>query len=752
MRSFTFFTFDTSYFKPYFLTLKTTFLLFFGLFFWALSTQAQKPNEHKKYYIHRASSVIKIDGKATEQAWQDAKTEREFHQVLPMDTSMAWVKTEVKLCYDDKNLYILFVNYDSLDGPLMVESMRRDFSFSKNDNDLVFIDTFNDLTTGFSFGSNAGGGQWDGLMSNGSNVDISWDNKWQSEVSKTDDYWIWEAAIPFKTLRYKEGIDHWGINFSRNDLKSTEKSAWAPVPRQFPTASLAHTGDLIWDNPPPKPGRNISLIPYVNIGGTKDFENNKPGEFNREVGLDAKIGLSSSLNLDLTINPDFSQVDVDVQITNLDRFELFFPERRQFFLENGDIFNSFGYNRLRPFFSRRIGLNAPIYYGGKLSGKLNNQWRIGAMSMQTGKSTSGQAGSMFNVLSLQRRVLKRSYVSGIFVNRDLIGSNNPDATNALGAYNRTAGLEFNLASEDNKWEGKTFVLKTFTPLREEENTIIAGDLSRTTKNLAFGMQIESVGKGVQANEVGFVQRKNYVLLNPSLEYIFFPSKGIILSHGPGFFINQFLNRGTGKNFEYLYVLTYNATFRNRSVLRGFRSQDYVELQNNFDPTNYTGHQINAFSNHTWNAFGLSFDSKPQSVFTYGFNTRFGGYYADGNRTRLGANMGYRIQPYASLLLSGEYNHIEFKSDGRLPEALKNTEHDLWLLSSRLDVTLTNKIYFTNFVQYNKQQNNLNINTRFQWRYSPASDLFIVYTDNYLAENIQVRNRALVLKFTYWWNM
>ncbi|MEJ7675984.1 MAG: DUF5916 domain-containing protein [Chitinophagaceae bacterium] len=180
-------------------------------------------------------------------------------------------------------------------------------------------------------GHNAAGAQWDGMLYSGGSADLNWDNKWVSVVKSYTNKWIFEAAIPFKSIRYKKGITKWGINFSRLDIKVAEKSSWAPVPRQFPTASLAYTGNLIWDQPPPDPGKNVSIIPYALAGFTKDFHNNTKVDYKKNIGADAKIALTSSINLDLTVNPDFSQVEVDKQVTNLDRYELFFPEKRQFF-------------------------------------------------------------------------------------------------------------------------------------------------------------------------------------------------------------------------------------------------------------------------------------------------------------------------------------------------------------------------------------------------------------------------------------
>ena len=241
-----------------------------------LTLQAQKKNESYQYPIRPATSAIKIDGIIDEAAWQSADEVSDFFMVLPMDTSRAQVKTAVRMTYDNDNMYIVAVCYNGFQGEPVVESLRRDFNFGKNDNFIVFIEPFNDQTNGFAFGSNAVGAQWDGTMFNGGSVDLSWDNKWTSEVKTYADKWVFEAAIPFKSIRFKDGVTNWGINFSRNDLKTTEKSSWAPVPRQFPTASLAYNGSLIWDKAPPAPSVNISAIPYVLGGLTKDYANKKP--------------------------------------------------------------------------------------------------------------------------------------------------------------------------------------------------------------------------------------------------------------------------------------------------------------------------------------------------------------------------------------------------------------------------------------------------------------------------------------------
>jgi Domain of unknown function (DUF5916)/Carbohydrate family 9 binding domain-like len=718
------------------------FLLFMAIVF---GGNAQKKNEAYELDIRKANAPIRIDGVVDEADWVQSATATDFFMVLPMDTSRANVRTEVKMTYDDDNLYLLAICYHALPGPYIVESLRRDFNFGKNDNFLLFMDTFDDQTNGFSFGANAAGAQWDGLMYEGGKVDLNWDNKWTSVVKNYDDKWIFEAAIPFKTIRYKKGITKWGINFSRLDLKTTEKSSWTPVPRQFPTAALAFSGSLVWDNPPKDAGVNISVIPYVLGGLSKDYENETPTSQRGEAGLDVKVAVTSSLNLDLTVNPDFSQVDVDRQVTNLDRFELFFPERRQFFLENGDMFNNFGYLTIRPFFSRRIGLTAPIQAGARLSGKIDKNWRIAMMDMQTGEVEKDQLPAQnFAVMALQRRVFARSNIGMLVINKESINYNPSEVTSGpvYSEYNRNLGLEYNLASSNNLWTGKALFLKSFSPQKTEKDYTYAGNLQFASRKLIVSGQYEYVGSGYTA-EVGYVPRTNYIRTNPQASYLFFPKGKTILSHGPKVATSIFFDPSFNQTDSETY-LAYLFNFRKLSTLTVWVAHDYVKLLSPFDPTNSGKDSLATGSEHSWNSTGFEFSSRPQRTLTYSLAGRYGGYYADGTRLFLSWDIGYRIQPYVSILLSSSYNDI------RLPEPWgKNT---FWLVGPRIDITFTNKIFWTTFLQYNEQKDNINLNTRFQWRYRPASDLFIVYTDNYLPSDISVKNHSLVIKFTYWWNL
>ena len=710
---------------------------------------AQKKNANIKYYIHKATDAIKLDGLMNEQSWLKAQAVNKFPMVLPMDTSISKVPTEVRMTYDENNLYIIAICTKVGDGVDMVESLKRDWNFGKNDNFLLFMDTYGDLTNGFSFGTSAVGAQWDGTMFDGGSVDLNWDNKWTSAMYNDATKYVWEAAIPFKSIRYKTGVQEWGINFSRNDLKTTEKSSWAPVPRQFPTSALSYTGSLVWDAPLPAQKNNFSLIPYLRSSVSKEFATNDGTKINQAsvnnsaYGLDAKISLSSSLNLDLTVNPDFSQVEVDRQVTNLSRFELFFPERRQFFLENADLFSNLGFENVRPFFSRRIGLNAAIDFGARMSGKLNKNWRIGLMDMKTSADASKNLlAQNFAVIALQRKLFKKSSLEVFYIDkRNLEENGGTSSALTYNKFNRNFGFEFMLAPKNNTWSGKTILIKSFTPNKIGNDFLNAGNLQYSSRNWIVSWQHEVVGNNYNA-EVGYIPRNNYIKFMPSITRLYFPKSGSILSHGPQFTTTYYYNSkfyliDNTKLFNYLI------TFRDKSTIASVLQNDYVELLAAFDPTRIGKQTLAANTKHQWTSVGFDWISAPQHKFTYYLSTRKGGYYADGKLLSITGNIGYRIQPYVNFDVSATYNHIE------LPQPWGN--NNFFLIGPKVDITMSNKLFFTAFYQYNEQSKNINFNTRFQWRYKPVSDLFIVYTDNYYIGPVFVKNRAVVLKFTYWWN-
>ena len=724
------------------LTMKPKYCFLALLILFSFLTQAQKKNGTYRIHIKRAESPIVIDGIADDKAWESTDVAKDFFMVLPMDQGPATQESEIRMAYDDDHIYLLAIFYNNTRGPNYVESLRRDFAFGKNDNFLLFLDPFNNQTTGFTFGSNAAGAQWDGTMYGGSAVDLSWDSKWVSEVVRDEDKWVFEMALPFKSIRYEKGVREWGINFSRLDLKTSEKSSWTPIPRQFPTSSLALAGTLVWDAPPPAPKFNASLIPYT-LGVVGEEEGNvSTSDF--KYGGDIKLSLSSSLNLDLTINPDFSQVEVDRQVTNLDRFELFFPERRQFFLENADLFANFGYPTIRPFFSRRIGLGVPIDAGARVSGNLNKDWRLGVMDIQTASvEETGQPVQNFGVVSLQRRVFSRSNINLMFVNKESFRyPNEADSLRTLfPKFNRNLGVEYNLGSADNLWSGKAFLLKSFAPDAGDKGIAQAANISYTNRQWSWGIQEEFVGDSYSA-EVGFVPRNSYIRLNGFVGFLFFPKKGRIVSHGPIANASHFFNTDF-RSTDYQNSIAYTLNYTNRSRLEASLVQEFVELLDPFDPTRTGKGTLPAGEKNSWSTVRLQYESKPQALFTYLLDSSLGGYYEDGTRFYFGSELGYRFQPYVSLSTTLSYNNF------RMPAPWNTTE--FWLIGSKADITFTNKIFFATLFQYNEQTRNFNLNSRFQWRYQPASDLFLVFTSNERLTPFTGSTWNLTLKLTFWFN-
>ncbi|MEY2793299.1 MAG: hypothetical protein RJA76_1291 [Bacteroidota bacterium] len=746
-------------------------LLLFAIFsifaFIQLQAQSVRKNANFQMHIKKATSSVKIDGLLNEKTWEQAALASDFYMCNPFDTLCANVRTDVRMAYDDKYLYISAECFLQPGQPFVVESLKRDFNFSANDNFLVFIDTFDDKTTGFSFGANAAGAQWDGQMSEGAKMNLNWDNKWESSTTYNSESWIWEAAIPFKSIRYKDNSKIWGINFSRLDTRQKEKSAWAPVPRQFPTASLAFAGALVWETPPPAPKKNISIIPYILSGNTIDFENNKNNSRN-QIGGDIKVAVTSSLNLDLTLNPDFSQVDVDRQQTNLDRFELFYPEKRQFFIENSDLFDGFGTETIRPFFSRRIGLaynnitklyeQTPITYGARLSGKLTKDWRIGVLNVQAAKVDSAAnpfiPSQNFSMVAFQRKIFSRSNLGFFFINKNsIIEADSQRTKYKFNDFSRTIGFEYNLASSNNFWIGKTFFYKTIGSKESSRNFAHALNLSYKDNDWIAVWRHQWVGEGFNP-EVGYVPRVNYFNINPEFGKIFYPKNKqskLFYAQTKAMVIGYWDIKGN--QTDNTNVVMADFVMKDRSSYSIWTATDYIKLLYDFDATRVGNEKLKTGSEHTWKSIGFNFMSSAIKKFTYSFTSRFGGYYANGARTGITSELAYRFQPYVNLSVALDYNNItdvELKNELGVIKRKLNAE--FWIIRPKVDITFTNKLFFTTYLQINQQTKNVNLNSRIQWRYKPASDIFLVYTDNYFPETMLIRNRSIVLKLNYWLNL
>ena len=721
------------------------------------SANSQKINEAYQFQIKSATSKIRIDGNLDDEAWKSTDVAKDFWLRIPTDTCKATNKTEVRLTYDDDFLYVSAICFKQKGGDVTVESMKRDYSIPANDCFQFILEPFNDLTNGFMFGVNAAGAQLDGLIYEGQSFNLSWDNKWFSETKILDDRWVLEMAIPFKSIRYKKGETRWGVNFVRNYPNAAETSNWTKIGRQYYGLTLAFTGVLAWNTPPPTPKSNISIIPYLLGGISKDFQNNTDATFRKDFGGDAKIAITSALNLDLTINPDFSQVDVDKQVTNLSRFELFFPERRQFFLENSDLFNNFGLDGLRPFFSRRIGLGVPISYGARLSGKLNNNLRVGAMNIQTNSleltDSTKRPSQNFTAFVLQQKIFKRSSIGLMFLDKESLNFNEK-INRGFTDYNRNVGFEYNLASANNLWTGKAMVMKSFSPNKIGNDVMQAYNLSYKALHWNISLQYENVGQNYNP-EIGYVPRRGYYRFSsPEIYYAIYPKKESsgTFFQAPYIMFDYYWN-SNGELTDAVNQFQYFLFRKTNSILQAYLTTNFYKLQYDFDPTNEGNNDVlKAGSEHRYNTFGLVYSSSPRKKYTLRFGGEYGGYFGSGKLSDLSLTVGYRFQPYVSI--SANINNVDI-SDVRIPienKPDKMVNSNFWLVSPKVDITFSNKLFWTTFVQYNEQRQNVNINSRLQWRYQPASDIFLVYTDNYLPGSLTIKNRAIVLKWTYWWNL
>lgn len=743
------------------------FFLSISLFSFAQSNQDNA--SQFQLQIKKATGKIVIDGILDEPDWQSAFPAGNFKQNFPFDSSLANKQTEARVTFDDQFLYISAVCFQP--PKYTVQSLRRDFPNASSDMFFVLIDPFRDKLNGFYFGVTPYGIQKEGLLytsSAGADNNFDWDNKWYSKATRHEDKFIVEIAIPFKTLRFKQnlsGVNEWNINFCRYSLTYNERSTWAPIPRNFRMIDLNFNGKMIWNETPPSPGNNFSVIPFLLGGRSKDFIKNTPGDNDIEAGFDAKIGITPSLNLDLTVNPDFAQVEVDQQVTNLSRFELFFPERRHFFLENNDLFGSFGFRNVNPFFSRRIGLGknvnngenvrVPIIAGARLSGRINKDWRIGLLNMQTNKSaTFGLPSTNFTVAAIQRRVGVRNNLGAIFVNKEEFDNKtSPDR------FHRTAGLDYNLAGKNGRASGKFFIHKNITPVAIKGQYAMGSYFEYNSQKLVYDIAFENIGENYKA-DVGFVPRNGYLRAEGAKSLVFFP-KGKIskwinnLRVGPDF--DVFYGKEDKRVTDWDAGLFFRVSFQNGAELVGALLRwDYTYLFRPFDPTNQGGVELLTGTSYTYFSNRFNFRSNPRKQLFYSLSAKFGKYF-NGTLNQVQTSWNYRMNTFGILSIDANYTRID------LPAPYSDA--NLWLIGPKAELSFSKSVFFNAFFQYNNQTNNFNINARFQWRFKPVSDFFIVYTDNYFASDdpqtmvnnrhvtaFMPKNRAIVAKLTYWFNL
>lgn len=715
----------------------------------------------KQISVTNINSSISVDGILDEQAWLNASPAKEFMQYFPADSVLADQDTEISMVYDDDNLYIGIVCH-SIGDDYIVPSLKRDFRAGGNDNITLLIDPFNDGINAFMFGINPMGVLREGLISGGGvnlqGFTTSWDQKWTGEAQIYDDKWTAEIVIPFSVLRYNADQTIWRFNSYRFDMQSNERTTWVQIPRNQWIFNLGYMGTMNFDAAPKDQGSNISLIPYTISSASKDYEEATPTDYKANFGGDAKVAITTGLNLDVTANPDFSQVEVDRQVTNLDRFEIFFPERRQFFLENADLFGAFGFSDINPFFSRRIGIaqdtatgttiQNTIYGGARLSGKINEDWRIGVLSMQTAEDElNGQPSQNFTVAAAQRRIGARSNIGILSVNRQSVGGDQENSE--IDNSNRVVGIDYNLATANNKWTGKTFIHRAITQTKDRNPYSHGFRLDYTDRDWGARWQHEYVGEGYDA-QVGFVRRQNYFKIDPRLTLFAYPSFELFNRIEYQVRLTQLWRPNFGTTDQRL-VFNANVDLLNNSRFNVNFNRQFVYLFDPFDPTGTDQEQLAGETEYVYYFLQGSYNSDRSKVFSYRLNPYIGEYF-NGKRYGLRGNINYRFQPFGQITLNYGFNIFDMP--------YLNTKPKTYLIGPTLDLTFSKSVFFTTFVQYNSQVENTNINMRFQWRFAPVSDFFLVFSDNYFTGtediserfNINVRNRSIVAKVTYWFNI
>ena len=732
--------------------MKHFLLLFLGVILYQFSlSQAPEPPRNPHLKIAESETPVRIDGVLDDSVWEEAEISGDFWNKWPTDTEPAEFQTKVQMAYDKDFVYIAAVCYDT--RQYIIQSLKRDQDFFNSDGFAVVIDPVYRKANGFFFGVNALGAQTEGLVtSEMDGFSTDWDNRWFSAVKNHDDRYVIEIAIPYKTLRYESDVTKWGVNFIRNDIKNNYYSTWSYVPLNFQGIDLGYMGTAVWDKAPEKVKGNVSIIPYVTGSVGRNYEEEpKPG-WNGNAGLDAKVAVSSSLNLDLTINPDFSQVDVDSQITNLERFNPFFPERRTFFLENSDIFSGFGIPPTRPFFSRRIGLTfsgqpIPILFGARLSGNLTERMRIGLMSVQTG-ATEDEAAQNYSVAAFQQRIFKRSSITGIIANRQ--GFDNLTSP-TKGDYGRNGGIEANFVSADGRWVAWGQAHTSDDPEDVSDRNYFNTGYMVNTRNFSHVTSYSYTGTnydvdmGFNARQFNYdaerdtVVKLGYQIVFNTLGYNFYPKNNkAINQHGISIESAAIYNTDFTLN-DWNLNTNYTFRFSNRSNVSLSWVYNVVNLP---FPTSLLGDDFESLpvGNYSFNSVMANFNTDSRKALSLAASYEYGTFY-NGTKASYVAQLRFRKQPWGNFAM----NFV--RDDVKLPTFYGQVK--FFSISPKIEINFTRNLFWTTFLQYNTQQDNFNINSRIQWRFKPMSDLFVVYTDNYGVENFNVKNRGIVLKLNYW---
>ncbi|HEY2930268.1 MAG TPA: DUF5916 domain-containing protein [Acidobacteriota bacterium] len=685
----------------------------------------------------RASGPIVIDGDLNEPDWQRVEPASGFIQKIPRTGDPATEQTEVRILYDDNNLYLGVYCLDSAGSRgIVVNDISKDFFTLDSDGFQVVLDTFHDKRNCFLFGTNPKGGKFDmQIGADGAAGNTDWDGIWYVKTRVDERGWQIEMAIPFKTLRFHEAEEQiWGINFERRVRRKFEDSYWAALQPPYRVSRVSLAGTLQGLRGIKQP-RNLYVKPYLSAPlGRKE---NDDVDFNPDAGLDLKYGVSSQMTFDATLNTDFSQVEADDAQINLTRFSLFFPEKRDFFLENAGTFiwgrpkrrPMFGPDRSRrldliPFFSRRIGLTddgelVPIRGGARLTGRAG-PYNLGLLSMQTGRFES-LPETNFSVVRLRRDLSRYSDAGGIFINKYEDG----------GRFNRTYGADTNLRFFQYL-DVTSYLLKTDSPGKHGRDQ--AGDLEVSWRDSLFDVRAGHLWIGENFNpEVGFAPRRG--IRKTSGEFNLTPRPGERMAAVREFQPTvefDYITDPEGRLETRRLETRFGVLFSNSSFVLFGREANFERLD---EPFAIRKNQKIPVGDYRFDQYSAYYQSDRSRILSAILTVSTGGFY-DGDRDSLGGTL--VVQPDYHFLARFSWNH----DDVRLPTGNFKTN----LLSSRLNYSFTTNLFLSALIQYNSDDHAVTSNIRLNFIYRPLSNFFLVYNERRSSTGI-VTERALIAKLT-----
>ena len=707
----------------------------------ALNAQQQFSWDNNAHSIHalRLTDGIKIDGKLDEPVWSQAEAATDFRQQEPNEGSPATEKTEVRLLFDEKNIYIGIHAFDSEPSHINARELVRDAEFPNDDKIAIVLDTYHDRRNAYRFTVNPRGTQQDALITDeGRDINLSWDAAWISAGQINQTGWTVEIEIPLTTLRFVEGEDAWGFNVSRVIRRKNETDLWTSWQRSFGLERVSQAGELNGVEEI-KRRRLKEIKPYTSGGwreglplvGSPGFDAGLQGKVGLEV---AKVGITPSLTAEFTANPDFGQAEVDTQVVNLTRFSVFFPEKRDFFLENAGIFLFGRPEANQLFFTRRIGLTddgapVPIDYGAKLTGKIG-RYNVGFLEVQTrklGKSDSPfqVPRQQFTVARVKRDILKRSFIGAMFVNRQ-------GATLAGGsAYNRGAGVdaEFNLTDH---YQIKAFWMGTATP--GVRSSLHSGRVdSRFENNLwRFITVYEDIGANFNP-EVGFIERNG---IHQYFGQLAWKPRPRFIPHVRQMEFETQIEYYTDRHNKLATrqtELSWDTVFKNSSELF-FRP---IEAVNDVltVPFEIRPGIVIPPGDYQFNRPRVSYTSDLSKKLVLNGRYKWGKFYS-GTRDEISGGFSFRPNEHLLFDFNDSFNNVR----------LKQGNFTTNLFAGRVNYNFSRKLLTSALTQVNSAARISAINVRLRYIYRPNSDLFIIYNQT-TGAGLERPSYSFQIKFT-----